>query len=205
MFQPSYFKQSDLAKQIELIEEFPLATIITPSVNGVVANHIPLLCLKRNDKYVLQGHIAKVNTFWKDYDNKQEILCIFHGPNAYISPNWYPSKQIDGKAVPTWNYAAVHVYGTLNTFEDSQWLLDHLDRASQIYEKQQTSPWSIADAPESYINSMTKAILGIEIDITRIIANTKMSQNHSNENQQGVINGLRDIDKQDVADWVEKS
>jgi transcriptional regulator len=205
MFQPKSFKQTDEYKQLKLIQQFPLATIITPSNNGLVSNHIPLLCLQRGDKYILQGHVAKINSFYNNYDLSQEILCVFNGPNAYISPNWYPSKQKDGKAVPTWNYAVVHVYGKLKTFDDKQWLLDHLDLASQSYEKDQAQPWSLSDAPDSYINSMTKAIIGIEIEISKIIANTKMSQNHSDENRLGVIEGLEKLDKFDVADWVKKS
>jgi transcriptional regulator len=154
---------------------------------------------------VLQGHVAKVNSFYNDCDLDNEIQCIFHGPNAYISPNWYPSKQIDGKAVPTWNYAVVHVHGTLKTFADKDWLLNHLDLASQTYERNQKQPWSIHDAPEKYIDSMTKAIIGIEIEVTKIIGKTKMSQNHPLQNRQGVIQGLHNINKSEVADWVDKS
>ena len=203
MYQPGYFKQIDTQEMLSFINDHPLASIVTLSSTGLVGNHIPMLVVKRKDKYFLQGHVARVNSIHKDCDNTTMALAMFHGPNGYISPNWYPSKKKDPKTVPTWNYVAVHVSGNIQFYDDSKWLKKHLTLLSDTHEKKVKQTWHISDAPNDYIAKMIKAIVGVEIEVSEISGNTKMSQNHPEENRAGVVSGLRDIGNTDVANWVE--
>jgi transcriptional regulator len=203
MFQPSYFKQKDSQHMLSFIKEHPMASIVTLSSTGLIGNHIPMLVIKRDDKYFLQGHVARVNSIHKDCEKTTMALAMFHGPNAYISPNWYPSKKKDPKTVPTWNYVTVHVSGGIQFYGDTKWLKKHLTLLSDTHEKKINQSWHISDAPDDYIEKMMKAIVGVEIEISEIKGNTKMSQNHPDENRTGVVKGLKAIDNTDVANWVE--
>jgi len=128
---------------------------------------------------------------------------MFNGPDAYISPNWYPSKQVDHKEVPTWNYVTVHVTGSMQFFQDKKWLLEHLNKLVESNEKSQPMPWKVSDAPDDYIDKMLNAIVGLEIEIKTLIGKSKMSQNHPEANRKGVIAGLKAQDKDNVAKWIE--
>ena len=203
MFQPSYFKQKDPQQMLAFINDYPMASIVTLTSSGLIGNHIPMIVVKKNDKHFLQGHVARVNSIHKDCKQTTMALAMFHGPNAYISPNWYPSKKKDPKTVPTWNYVAVHVSGKINFYSDAQWLKQHLTTLSNIHEKSFNNPWHISDAPDDYIAKMLKAIIGVEIEISEISGNTKMNQNHPDENRAGVVKGLCDVGHTEVADWVE--
>jgi len=205
MYQPRNFKQEDKKQLLELIENNALATIVSMSSQGLLGNHIPMIIVEREGQLFLQGHVAKVNNIWQDYDNKVDVLAIFHGVNAYISPNWYPSKKLNGKEVPTWDYAVVHVSGAMCFYQDKEWLFQHLDQLSQINEKKIAESWRITDAPEDYIDKMLNAIVGIEIEVKRITGNSKLSQNHSSANVSGVISGLKGLGQHEVAKCVEKA
>lgn len=204
MFQPRAFKQQDQSVMVDFIKNHGLGNLVTLSSVGLMANHIPFLVIERNGQYLLQGHVARANKVWQDYDNSTEALVMFNGPNAYISPNWYPSKKVDQKAVPTWNYVTVHVRGDMHVYDEKSWLLEHLHQLSQFHEQRtQQYPWQLSDAPEQYINQMIKAIIGIEITINNMQGQTKMSQNHPQQNRQGVIDGLKSQGQSEVAFWVE--
>lgn len=203
MFQPSYFKQTDTQHMLSFIKDHPMASIVTLSSTGLIGNHIPMLIVQRDDKYFLQGHVSRVNSIHKDCDNKTPSLAMFHGPNAYISPNWYPTKKKDPKTVPTWNYVAVHVSGNIHFYNDRQWLKQHLTNLSDTHEKNINQPWHISDAPDDYIEKMMNAIIGLEIEVAEITGNTKMSQNHPEENRVGVVCGLKTAGNEDAARWVE--
>ena len=205
MFQPRYFKQENQKQLLEMIEANALATIVTLTSEGLLGNHIPMIIVERNDKFFLQGHVAKVNSIWKDYDNSVDVLAIFHDFNAYISPNWYPSKKIEGKAVPTWNYSVVHASGSMHFYQTKEWLHQHLDKMSQINENKIGESWRITDAPEDYIGKMLNAIVGMEIEIKHLTGNLKMSQNQPPGNISGVIDGLKSLGNHDVAKCVEKA
>ena len=204
MFQPRYFKQHNIQALYAFIQEHSLATIVNCTEKGMLANHIPVILIQRGDKTFLQGHVAKVNDMWKQHLPNTDILAIFQGPEAYISPSWYPSKQLDGKAVPTWNYSSVHVSGAISFSHDKHWLIQHLTALSNHNEKEMPEPWHISDAPTDYIDKMLGAIVGFEIDIKNIIGQSKMSQNQSLDNQKGVIQGLNSQAKEKVANWVKK-
>ena len=190
MHVPKQFEQNDLTEFTDLINNYPFATLITNSDLGLEANHIPFILDQSNGKNILQGHIAKVNSLWKNLKDKSEVLVVFHGPNCYISPNYYPTKKETGKVVPTWNYVAVHVKGVLSYVHDEGWKLDLLNDLTTQHEAGQVIPWSISDAPEEYIQKMLSAIVGLEVDIASITGQWKLSQNQPDVNRLGVVAGL---------------
>ncbi len=203
MFQPSYFKQTDKQQMLKFIQAYPMASLVSMSSTGLVGNHIPMLVIERDGHFILQGHVAKVNSICNDLDKSVDVLALFHGPNAYVSPSWYPSKKTDPKTVPTWNYVAVHVSGSISFHQDKSWLKEHLKNLSNTHEKRVNESWQLSDAPVDYIDTMLKAIVGVEITINDIKGNTKMSQNHPQENRHGVIEGFSSLSQTDAASWVE--
>lgn len=204
MHQPKSFQLKETQQILDIIRNNSLATIVSVSSTGLVGNHIPMIVVQRNDHYFLQGHVAKPNNIWKDYDDNTDVLVIFNGPDSYISPNWYPSKHIDQKEVPTWNYVTAHVSGSMQFYQDKDWLKEHLNRLVDQNEKTQPLPWKVTDAPDDYIDKMLNAIVGLEIEIKSLTGKSKMSQNHPEVNRLGVVKGLQAQDKANVAKWIEK-
>ena len=204
MHQPKSFQLKETQQILDIIRNNSLATIVSVSSSGLVGNHIPMIMVQRGDQYFLQGHVAKPNNIWKDYDDTVDVLAMFNGPDAYISPNWYPSKHIDHKEVPTWNYVTAHVSGSMQFYQDKDWLKTHLNKLVDQNEKTQPVPWKVSDAPEDYIDKMLNAIVGLEIEIKTLTGKSKMSQNHPDANRQGVIKGLQAQDKPNMAKWIEK-
>lgn len=188
---PQHFKQQDWHQVSTLISEYPLACISTASEAGLVADHVPLLLAKNaEDSWCLQGHIARINPLAKRLLNPLAALVVFQGEDAYVSPNYYPSKQSNPKVVPTWNYQAVHINGTMTKQDDLAWKLSLLQRLTEQNERAQSQPWQVSDAPDKFIEQLNKAIVGFEISIDSWQAQFKQSQNHSVENQLGVAKGL---------------
>ena len=190
MHVPSKFKQTDENQLKAIIEQYPFATLVVHSVSGIEATHFPVILTENNGKEVIQAHIAKANKIWQSVANGAEVLLIFNGPNCYISPNYYPTKKETGKAVPTWNYVAVHVKGKISFIHDEKWIYHMINSLTTKHESEQEIPWSISDAPESYINKMLPAIVGIEISIGTIQGQFKLSQNQPEINRNGVVNNL---------------
>jgi transcriptional regulator len=190
MYIPKKFLQDDINKLKGMMANHSFATLITHNESGIEANHIPFFLNTSAGKEVLHGHIAKANPLWKNIKDKSEVLIIFNGPNCYISPNYSPTKQENGKAVPTWNYVTVHVKGIVTFIDDEQWNLTMLNNLTTLHEANQPVPWSINDAPQEYIDRMLSAIVGLEIDIVSISGKWKVSQNQVAVNQQGIIKGL---------------
>ena len=192
MYLPKHFEENDSAVLRELIGAHPLGTWVTTGDGGeLVANHVPfLLDAERGDHGTLVAHVARANPVWKSLARGTESIVVFQGAHVYVSPSWYPSKQEHGKVVPTWNYAVVHVHGRPRAIEDRDWLLRLVTRLTQTHEAANAVPWQVSDAPADYIEQMLKAIVGIEIPITRIEGKWKVSQNRSQADQRGVIAGL---------------
>jgi transcriptional regulator len=194
MYTPSAFELDDPLGQQQLINGYPFATLTAHGAQGLFATHIPfLLDLQQGSHGVLQAHIAKNNSEFAGCPDGTPVLVVFQGPSAYISPSWYPTKKSsNGKAVPTWNYVAVHVHGVLCHQGEAAWLMDHLGRMTLRHEQNRPDPWSIKDAPADYIDTMVQHIVGLEIAITRIEGKAKLSQNRPAVDQQGVVHGLND-------------
>jgi transcriptional regulator len=192
MYIPGHFDEPRVEVLHALMRARPLASLITLSAGGLDANHIPLHLSADPTPYgTLRGHVARVNPVWRDLARDVEALAIFHGPDAYISPSWYPTKAETGKAVPTWNFAVAHAYGTLRVIDDATWLRAHLETLSTSHEAAFPEPWQLSDAPRDYTDKLIGAIVGIEIGITRLRGKWKLSQNQPPQNQAGVIRGLR--------------
>jgi transcriptional regulator len=192
MYSPPLFEQPRVELMLALLAAHPLATLVTSSTEGLDANHIPLLWKPdgtANGKLV--GHVARANPLWKQANPTVDVLAIFHGPEGYISPNWYATKHEAGKVVPTWNYAVVHAYGSLRAIQDRDWLLAQLEELVASHEQAMPMPWKISDAPAEFINRLTEAIVGIEISISRLVGKWKVSQNQPEANQRSVVEGLK--------------
>ncbi|MBU2984978.1 FMN-binding negative transcriptional regulator [Saccharophagus degradans] len=191
MYIPRHFKEENDDLLLGFIRKHPFATLITTHTHGTEANHLPLYLTTSNaGNAILQGHIAAANPIWKTAD-QQQVLVIVQGSNAYISPNWYPTKAIDGKAVPTWNYEAVHIRGKITFIHDSDWKMQLLNDLTAEHEQHFEQPWTIADAPEEFIRKLLPAIVGFEITLDDIQGKFKLSQNQPVENKQGIAANLR--------------
>lgn len=193
---------------LDFIEAHPLGALVTASVEGLFATHLPLVLDRgRGEMGVLQGHVARANPHHRLTPAGPGPLVIFSGPDAYVTPAWYAAKAEHGKVVPTWNYIAVHAYGTLRFIDDPGFLRPHLQALTARHERGQDHPWSIEDAPAEYIDQLERAIVGLEFEITRLEGKWKMSQNRPSADIDGVVRGLSaSADPQDrrVAQIVEE-
>jgi transcriptional regulator len=189
MYLPEHFKQDDLNTLHDAMESAGLAIVTTNGPHGPEASHVPLL-LDR-EKGTLTGHLARANSHWRALEAAATALVIFPGPDAYVSPSWYPSKQEAGKAVPTWNYVAVHASGPVTVFHEPERLRDAVERLTEKHESGRADPWAVDDAPPDYVKAMLGAIVGFEIAIERLEGKWKLSQNRSEADRNGVIEGLR--------------
>ncbi|MCR6652429.1 MAG: FMN-binding negative transcriptional regulator [Cellvibrionaceae bacterium] len=204
MYIPKHFEQPSIESTHEFVEAYPFATLVTLRPDGLCGDQIPMQLNKAPQPYgTLVGHVARANPVWQFADGK-EVLVIFSGPNAYISPSWYASKSATGKVVPTWNYAVVHAHGKLRVFTDPQWLKSHLEELTDRHESNLTSPWSISDAPTEFIENLLDHIVGVEIVISRLEDKRKLSQNRPQADRERVIAGLRGSGSHDMAELVEK-
>jgi len=188
---PQHYEEQDPAALRALIEAYPLGAWVTPDDGGIVVNHIPFLIDAQRGAFgTLVGHVAKANPVWRSLTDEHESVVIFRGPEAYVSPSWYPSKAEHGKVVPTWNYAAVNAFGSARAIHEQAWLLGLVERLTAIHESRRAAPWKVSDAPSDYIARRLQAIVGIEIPIRRIEGKWKVSQNQSPADRQGIVAGL---------------
>lgn len=206
MYIPKHFEETDLPTLHALVQSHPLGAWVTLADGALVVNHIPFYIDPARGEYgTLVCHVARANTVWKNFLREVLSVVIFQGPQTYITPSWYPSKQEAGKAVPTWNYAVVHAHGLPHVMDDRDWLLAHVSRLSDMHEENRPHPWGVEDAPPDFIDGMLKAIVGIEIPITKIDGKWKASQNRPAQDKLGVVAGLSaqaDDDSQAMAALV---
>jgi transcriptional regulator len=192
LYLPAHFEESRTDVLHALMRARPLATLVTLAESGIVANHIPIETLPDPLPHgMLRGHIARANPLWREYRADSEAVAIFQGPQAYISPSFYPSKLETGEVVPTWDYAVVHARGTLRFVQDSAWLRALVSRLTDAHEASRRVPWKVDDAPSRYIEQMLALIVGFELSIASLTGKWKLSQNHSAVNRLGVATGLR--------------
>ena len=197
---PSHFEETDSATLHALVRAHPLATWVVQHQGELLVNHIPfLLDAQRGEHGTLVGHVARANPVWQALAEGASSVAVFTGAQAYVSPNWYPSKHAHGKAVPTWNYATVHVHGVPRAFDDPTRVLDVVTRLTQTHEAAQALPWQVADAPADFVASLLKVIVGIEIPVQRWIGKWKVSQNRPATDQQGVAAGLQGQGNEEAA------
>jgi transcriptional regulator len=194
MYIPKLNAETRLATMHAFMRAHPLALLVTLGSTGLFATHLPLLLEDDSSKFgVLRGHVARANAQWRDFTPTVDALTIFTGPDHYITPNWYPGKREHGKEVPTWNYAVVHAYGPLRAIDDKEWLRRLVTRLTDHHEAASPVPWKVTDAPADFIDAMLNAIVGVEIPIRRLEGKWKASQNRSEEDRQGVLEGLDEL------------
>ncbi|WP_258127561.1 FMN-binding negative transcriptional regulator [Achromobacter anxifer] len=190
MYLPSAFREDSLEVQHDFIRAHPLGVLMTSGEGGLMANHIPCLLYPDGPHGVLRLHMARANPQLAELASGRECLIVFHGPQAYVTPSWYPSKAETHKVVPTWNFVAVHVWGTPVIQDDPAWLRAQLDALTHSQEKARALAWRVEDAPEDFIAAQMRAIVGIEIAISRIEGKWKVSQNRTVVDRRGVAEGL---------------
>jgi transcriptional regulator len=191
MYQPHVFREERLQTLHSLIRAHPLATLITAGSGGLLANLLPFTLVDGGEKGILRAHIAKANDQVDALSSGAETLIVFQGPEAYITPSWYVSKREHGRVVPTWNYAVVQARGTPRVVDDPDWLRAQIRDLTATQENTRSTPWNVSDAPEPFISGQIKAIIGVEIPISKIEGKWKVSQNRSAADRQGVEEGLR--------------
>jgi transcriptional regulator len=208
MYIPKLHEESDLRVLHALVRSHPLGTWATQGDGELIVNHVPFVLDQSNGPYgLLRCHVARANTVWQSFSTTVPSVVVFHGPNAYVSPSWYPSKQAHGKVVPTWNYVVVHAHGIPAIIEERAQLIAHLAELTASQENSQAVPWRVSDAPGEFIEEMSRHIVGIEIPILRILGKWKVSQNRSAADRIGVAAGLRrnnDEPSQEMADLVDQ-
>ncbi len=193
MYNPASFRDPDLGRMHDLIRQHPLGLLISSGSSGLLASPVPfLLDAGAGESGILRAHLARANPHWQEFIGGGDCLVVFQGEQGYVTPGWYPSKAETHRAVPTWNYATVQVRGRVMVHDDAEWLRAQLDALTAGHEGKRVQPWALGEAPEEFIASQMKAIVGLEIVISQIDGKWKMSQNRALPDRLGVIAGLTD-------------
>jgi len=200
MYIPKDFEETQLDILYQLISEYPLGILINAGETGLDANHLPFELQRNKSQFgTLSAHVARNNPIWQNLQHEEEVLIIFRAGDAYISPQWYPSKQVHHQQVPTWNYRVVHVYGKITIHDDEKYVRGLVARLTRQHEATQPIPWKMTDAPQDYIAGMLKKIVGIEIEITRLQGKLKLSQNKAYPDILGVAHALNQSNQHELA------
>ena len=195
MYRPPAFREDRPELPPAAIRPHPLATLVTCGASGLLANLLQFtLVAGEGGRDILRAHLARANPQLAELRAGAEALVIFQGPQAYVTPSWYPTKRQHGKVVPTWNYVVVQAWGRPLVIDDPDWLLAQIGALTAQQEQGRAEPWSVADAPADYIGGQLKGIAGIEIPVDRIEGKWKASQNQPAGNRAGVAAGLRELD-----------
>jgi transcriptional regulator len=200
LFVPALFKEDRINVLHAAIRRTGLATLVTLTADGLVASHLPMLLDPEPAPYgTLVGHLARPNPQAQGTAPGVQALAIFQGPEAYITPSWYETKRQTGKVVPTWNYVAIHAYGTVEFFDAPDRLRAVVTRLTERHEAARAEPWAVSDAPANFVESMLKGIIGFQLPIERLEGKWKMSQNRPAQDRTGVVAGLEGEGQGDVA------
>ena len=206
MYLPAHFNEPRIELLHQLIRERPFGTLVTLTAEGLSANHIPFeFDAAPAPLGTVRCHVARANPIWRDFSPTVEALVIFQGPKAYVSPSFYPTKQVTGEVVPTYNYVIVHGSGAMKVIHDREWLRGLVTRLTNRFEAERGAPWQVTDAPPAFIDKQLGAIVGVEIALTRLIGKWKVSQNRPATDREGVVKGLNERDDAEslaVARWV---
>ncbi|MGB6096974.1 MAG: FMN-binding negative transcriptional regulator [Comamonas thiooxydans] len=202
MYNPSHFKTDDPASLHDLIQAHPLGCLVTHSDSGLDANHLPFELLQDEDGVLrLIAHVARANPVWQQIRDDSSVLVIFRAEQAYISPNWYPSKHESHEQVPTWNYRVVHAHGRIGVRDDEKFVRGVVGRLTRRHEARNNAqaPWKMSDAPPDYLQRMLGAIVGLEITVDRLEAKFKLSQNKQQRDRLGAVQALEQLGQLDLA------
>jgi transcriptional regulator len=190
MYEPVHFRVEDRVAVVASVRANPLGLLISNGDTGIIANPIPFLLDEEGEALVLRAHLARANPQGQALVANPQALVVFQGLSHYVTPEWYPTKREHGKAVPTWNYTHVQMRGRAELREDRAFLLPHVTAMTQTHEGARETPWAVTDAPDDYIEAQLRAIVGIEIKVERWSGKFKLSQNRSEIDRAGVIDGL---------------
>ena len=193
MYLPGHFEETRVEQLYGLIRDHPLGALVVSGPEGLDANHVPFeLQPDAGSRGRLLAHVARANPIWEQARDGEEALVIFRAPEAYISPNWYPSKHETHRQVPTWNYRVVHVHGSIRIRDDGRFVRGVVARLTRANEARAGSvrPWRMTDSPSEFIEEMLAAIVGIEIDIKRLVGKWKLSQNREERDRIGAAQEL---------------
>ncbi|SEJ86684.1 FMN-binding negative transcriptional regulator [Paraburkholderia diazotrophica] len=199
MYIPAHFEENRLEALHRLIADYPLGSLVTVGPNGLDANHVPFeFDAGKGPHGTLRAHVARANPVWQEVAERPDALVIFQGPSAYISPTWYPSKHETHRQVPTYNYMVVHAHGPIVVRDDEAFVRGLVARLTRKMEAGEPVPWKMGDAPADYISQMLGAIVGIEIELTKLTGKWKLSQNKASADRRGAADALneRDSDEQ---------
>lgn len=190
MYAPKQFREERRDVLIAAIRSIQFGTLAVSAGTEIEAVHLPMIVRDGAGGVIIEGHVAIGNPLWKAATGGAHALAIFQGPQAYVHPGWYETKRTTGKAVPTWNYVAVHARGRLSVERDPAWLREHVTELTRVNEAGRTEPWAVSDAPDGYIDAMLRAIVGIRLEVDAMEGVWKMIQHHPEANRLGVIAGL---------------
>jgi len=193
MYVNALHQLTDHETLFSLLSSHPLGAWVCHGHEGLIANHVPFLLDRTRGPFgTLIGHVSRANAVWRELGPTTPSVVMFQGPNAYITPGWYPGNAEHGKVVPTWNYVVAHVHGVARAIEDRDWMLDMLNRLTGVHEARRSVPWSVIDAPAQFIDKLMRAIVGIEIPIDRLEGKLKASQDEAMQDRLGTVRGLRE-------------
>lgn len=202
MYLPEHFRETRDDELLRLVDAYPLGALVLNGPDGLDANHLPFLVENDgNGKSRLLAHVARANPLWKEARDGCDALVIFRAGDAYVSPNWYPSKQETDRHVPTWNYRVVHVHGKLHIRDDERFVRGVVARLTRTHEAGtgEARPWKMSDAPPEYIDGMLANIVGIQVAVTKIVGKLKLSQNREDRDRVGAAKALRKRDEDALA------
>jgi transcriptional regulator len=199
VYLPRHFAVDDLERVAAFVDDVGAADLVTFDGTRPVASLLPVLWDRADGEYGrLLGHLALANRQWSTAAPGTMALAVVHGPQAYISPSWYASKQEHGRVVPTWNYASVHFTGPVTFHRDPQWLRDIVTRLTDRHERDRDQRWAVSDAPQAFIEGQLRGIVGFEMSVVSVEAKEKLGQNRSEGDRAGAIAGLRADPHQDA-------
>lgn len=193
MYVPEHFAETNVNEIRRIIDQYPLGTLVTFGADGLDANQIPFDSEQFDGQSgVLRAHVARANPIWKEVNRDSEVLVVFRAVDAYISPNWFPSKFETHRLVPTWNYQVVNVYGKIRFIEEEKFLRSVVARLTRDHENrnEKDKAWRMGDAPPDYLSAMLQAIVGIEITVARVVAKSKLSQNREVRDRRSAAEAL---------------
>lgn len=190
MYRPEQFAEDRQDVLAGAMRDIQFAALVTPHAGGIEVTHVPMVVRHEDGRIVLEGHVARPNRHWKIAAEAPGSVAIFQGPQAYVSPSFYPSKQEHGKVVPTWTYITVHAHGRLESVQDGEWLRRHLNDLTEANESSRDAPWKVADAPESYLAGLSRGIVGLRLVVERLEGAWKLNQHKSEPDRMGTAGGL---------------
>jgi transcriptional regulator len=201
MYVPPHFDEPGTEVLHDLIRQHPLGTLVTHGAGGLDANHIPFELLPGQGALgTLTAHVARANPVWREVADGDEVLVVFRAGDAYISPNWYPSKHESHKQVPTWNYMVAHAHGRITVRDDARYVRGVVARLTRTHEASQPVPWKMGDSSPEFIDALLGAIVGLEIGITRLVGKSKISQNKEVRDLRGAGEALKAQGNHAIAD-----